>query len=85
MDVRGWPIIFPATILYPIQPAPCRPLGQMGAAVSMLQKQPGSINHENLHRNALLLGQFLQFLSQLRRNPQFNVHALNRIGVWAAV
>jgi hypothetical protein len=54
---------------------------QVGAAVAVFKEQACSINHENFNRNPLFLGELLQFPSQLRWNPQFNVHALNRIGV----
>lgn len=53
----------------------------MAAPVSVLQKQPCPVDHENFQRNPLLLGKLFQFLSQFRRNSQFNIHALNRIGV----
>ena len=55
-------------------------LGEVVPAVAVFQEQPGSVDHEGFHGNALFLGKFLQLPSQFRRDPQFNVHALNRIG-----
>ena len=53
----------------------------MIAAIAVFQEQPGTVNYKGFQRNALFLGQLLQLPSQFRRDPQFNVHALNRIGV----
>ncbi len=55
-------------------------LGEVIPAVAVLQEQPGSVDHEGFHGNPLFFSQLLQLPSQFRRDPQFDVHALNRIG-----